>query len=45
MPKICNVCGYEPEIPAKPDNEPEDCDKCHAQGSVQFTEDDDESEE
>ncbi len=44
MAKQCTVCGYEPDPPAKPDDQPEDCPKCHAKGSVQNVDEDEDEE-
>ncbi len=44
MAKECSVCGYAPELPSKPAGVPEDCPKCHAQGSVVEVEESDEEE-
>ena len=44
MPKQCVACGYEPEPTAKPDDQPEDCPKCHAVGAVQNVDEDEEDE-
>ncbi|MDD5252093.1 MAG: hypothetical protein PHT12_05700 [Patescibacteria group bacterium] len=45
MPKICSVCDYVPEFPAKPDEEPEDCPQCGGKGTVQYQEEDESEEE
>lgn len=44
MPKTCTLCGFQPEVPSKKDDVPEDCLKCRAKKSVVMVEEEDEDE-
>jgi hypothetical protein len=44
MAKECIVCHYQPDPPAKPAGEAENCPKCHAKGSVQDIEESEDEE-
>ena len=44
MAKECIECHYQPDPPTKPEGVPEDCPKCHAKGSVQEVEENEDEE-
>jgi hypothetical protein len=44
MAKTCILCGYSPDIPAKPAGQTENCPKCHGKDTVQEVEEQDEEE-
>ena len=44
MAKTCILCGYSPEVPAKPEGQPENCPKCRGKNTVQDSEEQEEEE-